>query len=72
MIAILENLRKTETVKELAAVDISSIQEDILNLSPEDWDKYDILKPNGWGVFSRTTQHIQKIYFNLTESMIRF
>jgi hypothetical protein len=58
MIAILENPRKTETVKELGAVDISSIQEDILNLSQEYWDKYDRLKPNSWGVFSRTTQHI--------------
>lgn len=58
MITIVENPRKTETVTELGAVDISSIQEDILSLSQEDWDKYDRLKPNSWGVFSRTTQHI--------------
>ncbi len=56
--AILENPRKTVTVKELGTVDISSIQEDILNLSQDDWDKYDRLKPNGWRVFNRTTQHI--------------
>ena len=58
MIKIVENPQKTKTVKELGKVDISSIQADILNLSQEDWDKYDRLKPNGFGVFSRTTQHI--------------
>lgn len=58
MMEIVENPRKTKTVKELGTVDISSIQEDILNLSQEEWDKYDRLKPNSFGVFSRTTQHI--------------
>ncbi|MEG4943586.1 aspartyl/asparaginyl beta-hydroxylase domain-containing protein [Microcoleus sp. F4-D5] len=58
MIEIVENPNKTKTVKELGAVDISSIQEDILNLSQECWDKYDRLKPNCFGVFSHTTQHI--------------
>jgi hypothetical protein len=55
---IVENTRKTKTVKELGEVDISLIQADILNLSQEYWDKYDCIKPNGFDVFSRTTQHI--------------
>jgi hypothetical protein len=66
---IVENPRKTKTVKELGAVDISSIQADILNLSPEYWDNYDCLKPNGFDVFSRTTQHIVfKFVTDYTES----
>ncbi|OCR01865.1 hypothetical protein BCD67_05050 [Oscillatoriales cyanobacterium USR001] len=58
MLEIVKNPKKTKTVKELGAVDISLIQEDILNLSQEYWDKYDCLKPNGFDVFNRTTQHI--------------
>ena len=55
---ITENPQKTKTVKELGLIDISSIQEDIINLSQEYWDLYDRIKPNGWQEFKQTTQHI--------------
>lgn len=54
---IVENPQKTKTVRELGLIDISSIKDDIVNLSQEYWDMYDRIKPNKFGEFS-TTQHI--------------
>jgi hypothetical protein len=54
---IVENPRRTKTIRELGSVDISSIKDDIANLSQEYWDKYNRLKPNYFGEFE-TTQHI--------------
>ncbi len=54
---IVENPNKTRRYKELGPVDISSIKDEILNLSDEYWDMYDRIKPNTFGEFT-TTNHI--------------
>lgn len=48
---------KTKTVRELVAVDISSLQQDILNLSQETWKAQDEAKPNKFEKLGRT-EHI--------------
>ncbi len=55
---IVDNPNKTKRYKELGPVDISSIKDDILNLSEEYWDIYDPIKPNSFEVFNGTTKHI--------------
>ena len=55
---IAENPNKTKRFRELGLVDISSIKDDILNLSEEYWEMYDRIKPNSFGVFTGSTQHI--------------
>jgi hypothetical protein len=54
---VVDNPKRTKTVRELGPVDISSFKEDVINLSQEYWDKYDRIKPNYFGEFP-TTQHI--------------
>ena len=54
---VVENPLKTKTVRELGPVDISSIKDEIINLSQEYWDIYDRIKPNKFGEFD-TTKHI--------------
>ena len=49
--------KKTKTVRELGAVDISAIKEDILNLPQELWKSEDTAKPNKFKELGRT-EHI--------------
>ncbi|OCR00391.1 hypothetical protein BCD67_12820 [Oscillatoriales cyanobacterium USR001] len=56
--AVIENPNKTKDVRFLGPVDISSIKDDIINLSQEYWDTYDNIKPNKFGEFKKTTEHI--------------
>jgi len=66
------NPHKTKTVRELGAVDISALREEILNLSPEFWQEHNSNKPIRFRELSQTEHIVFKYLKNFQSHLNSF